>query len=267
MTPIVLHHGLFGFSEIGIGKLKLSYFHRIDRAIAERGHPVILSRVHPTGPIERRAAELKETILKQLAILKCSDQRVVIFAHSLGGLDSRYMISKLGMAERVAALVTVCTPHRGSSYADWCMHHLGNRLKGVQLLRFMRLDMRAISDLTRMSCSAFNGRTPDMPQVRYFSVTGNQKRSKVAPLLFHSSKIVTEEEGDNDGVVSVRSGIWGEHLGSWPADHLHVLNRKWVPELRKDAMGDVSQRYLQILDHLHQNGLCVSQPGAARHFT
>src|SRR5450432_2549427 len=99
MTPIVLHHGLFGFSEIGIGKLKLSYFHRIDRAIAERGHPVILSRVHPTGPIERRAAELKETILKQLAILKCSDQRVVIFAHSLGGLDSRYMISKLGMAE------------------------------------------------------------------------------------------------------------------------------------------------------------------------
>ena len=48
--------------------------------------------------------------------------RVVIIAHSMGGLDARYMISRLGMDDRVTALVTITTPHRGSPYADWCLH-------------------------------------------------------------------------------------------------------------------------------------------------
>ena len=37
MTPIVLHHGLFGFGNFELGRLRLSYFHRIDRAIAGPG--------------------------------------------------------------------------------------------------------------------------------------------------------------------------------------------------------------------------------------
>src|SRR3954454_20228090 len=81
MAPIVLQHGLFGFGELEIGKLKLSYFHKIDRALKERGHPIIVSRVHPTGPIELRAGQLKETILRQMEIQKLTD-RVVILAHS-----------------------------------------------------------------------------------------------------------------------------------------------------------------------------------------
>ena len=44
---------------------------------------------------------------------------VHILAHSLGGLDSRYMISKLDMAERVLSLTTLGTPHRGTTFADW----------------------------------------------------------------------------------------------------------------------------------------------------
>src|SRR5256885_9445421 len=121
MTPIVLQHGLFGFGELQIGKLKLSYFHGIDRAFGERGYPVIVSRVHPTGSIELRATQLKSTILRKLKALKTpKTERVVIFAHSMGGLDARYMISRLGMDDRVSALVTITTPHRGSSYADWC---------------------------------------------------------------------------------------------------------------------------------------------------
>ena len=47
MNPIVLHHGLLGFGDIKIGPLKWSYFTGIDRAITERGHPLIVSRSHP----------------------------------------------------------------------------------------------------------------------------------------------------------------------------------------------------------------------------
>src|ERR1700750_962542 len=100
MTPIVLQHGLFGFSDIKVGKLKLSYFHGIDRAIEERGHAVIVSRVHPTGSFEIRAREVRAHIFSSLRELKQPKARVVIVAHSMGGLDARYMISKLRMADR-----------------------------------------------------------------------------------------------------------------------------------------------------------------------
>src|SRR3954471_9372498 len=100
MTPVVLQHGLFGFSDIKVGKLKFSYFHGIDRVLTERGHPVLISRVHPTSSIELRARQLRAHILSNLRALGRPKDRVIIIAHSMGGLDARYMICKLRMAER-----------------------------------------------------------------------------------------------------------------------------------------------------------------------
>src|SRR5215203_4124203 len=153
MTPIVLHHGLMGYGDLKLGPLKLAYFRGIDRAIIDRGHPLIISQVHPTGSIERRARELKEIILRQLKSLDREKEKVVIIGHSMGGLDARYMISRLGMDDRVAALVTITTPHRGSPYADWCLRHLGKRLGGLRLMNMIGWDMRAVSDLTTASCA------------------------------------------------------------------------------------------------------------------
>src|SRR4051812_21326872 len=124
MLPVVLHHGLCGFGEVRLGNLRRSYFAGIDRAIADRGHPVILGQAHPTAAIATRARQLKRTILEQLRALDRRDEKIIIFAHSMGGLDARYMISKLGMEDRVAALITITTPHRGSPYADWCVRNL-----------------------------------------------------------------------------------------------------------------------------------------------
>src|SRR3954463_15250142 len=114
MTPIVLHHGLLGFGDIGVGPVKIKYFRGIDRALRERGHDVIVTRVHPTGSIELRARQLKEHVHRNLKLLGKEGERVIIVGHSMGGLDSRYMIQELGMADQVAALLTITTPHRGS---------------------------------------------------------------------------------------------------------------------------------------------------------
>src|SRR5947209_5831161 len=132
MLPVVLHHGMFGFGNFQLGRFKLSYFAGgIEQAISQRGHPLIVSRVHPTAAIATRARQLKETILRRLEILGRPRDRVVIIAHSMGGLDARYMISCMGMENRVAALATISSPHHGSSYADWCLRHLGQRLGGL----------------------------------------------------------------------------------------------------------------------------------------
>src|SRR3954470_17333089 len=165
MIPIVLHHGIFGFGEIHVGPINLSYFRKIDRALAERGHPLIVSRVHPTAAVATRARQLKETILRQLQILGREDEKVLLVSHSRGGLDARYMIGKLRMADRVAALLTITTPHRGSPVADWCLRHLGKRLHGFELLKMLGLDVDAARDLTTESCVRFNEEITNVPGV------------------------------------------------------------------------------------------------------
>ncbi len=70
------------------------------------------------------------------------------------------MISKLGMDDRVAALLTVTSPHRGSPFANWCLKHLANRLGAYKFLNFLGLDTQGGHDLTT-SCCRFNEEIPD----------------------------------------------------------------------------------------------------------
>jgi triacylglycerol lipase len=241
-----MHHGLMGFGEIAVGPLKVSYFGRIGRAIAGRGHPLIVCGVHPTAGITTRARQLKETILRQLDILGRPHERIIVIAHSMGGLDARYMISKLGMEERVAALLTVTTPHRGSPYADWCVKNLG-RIGTFRLLSALGLDVQAANDLTTWNCKKFNKQVPDSPKVMYFSVSAARPWRLVPPFALHAYKVVYDAEGDNDSLVSVKSSTWGTHLGVWPADHWHTLNKRFVVEI-KDPTGDITPYYLKALD-------------------
>lgn len=242
MTPIVLHHGFFGF-QFKAGPMNWSYFRDIDRAIAADGYPLIIPRVHPTAGIATRARQLKEAILRQLDILnRPRGERVVIVGHSMGGVDARYMIAKLGMADRVRALLTVTTPHRGTPYADWCVRNVGQRLGGLQLANFLGLDVQAISDLTTVNMRRFNDEVPDHPDVRYFSVSAARPWHRVPPFALHSYKVIQDAEGDNDGLVSVQSSTWGEHLGVWPADHFHTVNKRFVIEL-KEPTGDIAPYY------------------------
>ncbi len=248
-APVVLHHGIFGFGPMKIGPLKIEYFIGIDRAMADAGHPVIAASVHPCASIATRARQLKEQILARLDHMDRSHRRVIIFAHSMGGLDARHMITHLGMADRVAALVTVCTPHRGSSYADWCAINLGKRLGGYRLLRNLGLDIGAALDLTTESCRWFNEQTPDHPEVAYYSVAGCRPWHRVPPNFYHSHAIIQKTEGDNDGLVSVESAKWGEFLGVWPADHVHAVGRRMVLELT-DPTGPITPYYLRTLQRV-----------------
>jgi triacylglycerol lipase len=246
LSPIILHHGFGGFGNFQVGPVKVAYFSGIDAALREMNHPVILTRVHPTAGIETRARQLKEQILRQLDLIGAAHEKVLLIGHSMGGLDARYMISKLAMAERVAALLTITTPHRGTPYADWCMQHLGKRLGGVGLMNFLRLDVQAIHDLTTLSCKRFNEDVIDSPSVKYFSVSAARPWRLVPPFAMHAHKIIYEAEGDNDSLVSVKSSIWGTHLGIWPADHWHTINRRFVLEL-KEPTGDISPYYVRAV--------------------
>ena len=266
-APVVLHHGLFGTGDIRVGPVTVRYFRGIDRAIIDRGHPVIVPWVHPCSSVENRARQLKESVLRQLRSAGRWGEKAILIGHSMGGLDARFAVSQLGLHEHVSAVVTVTTPHRGSPFADFCQRNLGDRLGLIPLLTRIGLDVRAVADLTTAKCAEFNRQVPDAPGVAYFSVTAARPWFKMPPFALHSHAVVRDAEGPNDGLVSIRSGTWGTHLGTWAADHWHTINRKYMPDLSGAATGSIIPYWLRLLDTVTagvgQQIACSTSPSSA----
>ena len=109
--PVILVHG------IAAKQVRLmNAFGRIGDKLSEADNKVYIADTDGFGTIETNASQLKEQILEILSESGCD--KVNIIAHSKGGLDSKYMITELGMQDKVASLTTLCTPHKGSIIAS-----------------------------------------------------------------------------------------------------------------------------------------------------
>jgi triacylglycerol lipase len=247
-VPIVLVHGLFGFDRLRLaGWTVLSYFPRIPEYLSEAGNRVLVPSLPPMSGIAERAAQLKAFLDRE-----SPREPVHLIGHSMGGLDCRYLVTKLGMAERVLSLTTIATPHHGSPFADWGTHRLGRVVRPV--MEFFSLPFQAFYDLTTASCRRFNEDVPNVPGVRYFSVAGKFEGDWFNPEWQLSHKIVSAAEGDNDGVVSVRSATYGETCEIWDGDHLSLVN--W-PNPALQARGrwyDRTEQYGKLVGRLKDEG-------------
>jgi triacylglycerol lipase len=230
--PLVLVHGLFGFDQVRMGPwILLDYFKGIPSALRAVGNRVLLPRVSPTGSIADRAAQLRAFLDRE-----APGEPVHLIGHSMGGLDSRYLIAHLGMASRVLSLTTLGTPHRGSPFADWALV----RFERLVAPLFDRLGVprQAFRDLTVERCKRFNDETPDVPGVRYFSVAGHHRLHWTNPAWGLSFSVVADVEGPNDGIVSLASAKWGEALEVWDADHMNLVNwpQPWAPASKNNRL-------------------------------
>ncbi len=241
-APIVLVHGLLGFDQLRIGPWKVKrYFPGITEGLRAAGYRVSAPRLSLTRGVAERAAELRRHIRETFP-----GERVHVIGHSMGGLDARYMISKLGMENQVCALTTVGTPHRGSPFADWGVRRLSRILGPV--LRWMGISAEAFYDLTTESCQRFNEEVVDAPGVLYRSVAGQCSKPLVGLGWLFPWRLVHENEGPNDGVVSVTSATYGKSCEVWNADHLNLVN--WVNRKAK-ARGlwqDRAGEYLRLAE-------------------
>jgi len=237
-APIVLVHGLLGFDRVKLGPLTLlRYFPGIEEGLVTAGHRVGVPNLAKTRGVTHRAEQLRQYVLERFP-----HDRIHIIAHSMGGLDARYMISRLGMHDRVLSLTTVGTPHRGTAFADWGIRRLGRTVK--PLLHFWNIPTDAFDDLTTEACARFNESVPDAPGVRYCSVAGRCP-SKLLPSLWRpAARVVAGEEGPNDGVVSIQSATYGEGCEVWDADHMHLVNH---PNPRATDWGHRPSDYLRLV--------------------
>ena len=159
--PIVLVHGLLRLRprEGWSAHAFVSYF-PASRTSLRQGATQLGAQpeLHPwCGSSCSRAATLRA---------RPPNDRVHIIAHSMGGLDSRYMISRLGMENHVLSLTTIGTPHRGTAFADWGQRRLKRTVE--PFLNFCGIPTDDFVDPTTASCARFNEFDPDALGVRYY---------------------------------------------------------------------------------------------------
>ena len=213
--PIVLAHGVLGFDALELGGKRHEYFRGIPAHLRTLGCDVHLVQVPPIGSVAERAEALSR------AVRSLDAERVHIIAHSMGGLDARYAISRLGLAARVASLTTIGTPHHGTPLADLGTDLLGEKLGLRRLAGALRVGTDAFYALTTARMAAFNAEVPDVRGVVYGSYVGALESASRAlhPLLAPGYLYLSRRAGANDGLVPASSQRWGELLGTVEADH------------------------------------------------
>lgn len=238
--PVVMLHGILGFDKIGLWGVEQEYFRGVWRYLELLGATVSYPRVPMVGSVPNRAAALAEHVRA------LPQAPVIVVAHSMGGLDARYAIQKLGLDEHIIALVTVGTPHRGTSLADLSLSTIPRLFRWI----FSRIGLGtpAVDALTRFSTERFNQEIPNSERVAYFSVVAGASGWTLLfnPALWLSYFFIRRREGPNDGLVSTASQRWGTVLDEIDADHWSQIG--WT--LRFDAR----RLYERILRQLAERG-------------
>ncbi|GAA6055912.1 hypothetical protein JCM3770_002357 [Rhodotorula araucariae] len=232
--PLVFCHGLFGFDHIGPAALKplrFSYWIGVEEALQAMGVEVMIGRVPASASIEERAK-----VLCQLIGERFPGREVNLIGHSMGGLDGRFLISRLKPTNfKVRSLTTISTPHRGSSFADYLLEDILGAERVPAFLSVMKAvgvpgGGKAFDDLTTTKMARFNEETPDDPSVKYISYG-----AEFTPSWSNAFRIpwgvVYEREGANDGLVSVESAKWGDYRATLHnVNHLDLIG--WVGKVR-----------------------------------
>ncbi|KQZ39479.1 alpha/beta fold hydrolase [Duganella sp. Root1480D1] len=251
MATIVLVHGILGvgaelFPDLPWPvKPAIDYFNGVAAHLRKAGHTVEAPTIPPLQSIEDRG----EKLAQYLSTLP--QDRIDIIAHSMGGLDARYVLHNYPkIAARVKSLTTIGTPHHGSAVAD--IVHSATRNFDDLLPPVLLKQFGAIADLTTAKAQAFNAKTPDVKGVHYMNIAGVAPANSQLILLKLASRI-GGLRGANDGVVLSSSAQFQEHtyLGEWPVDHFGEIGwAKWRPGFGIQASDFYPDNHLQRYDEL-----------------
>ena len=247
--PIVLAHGVCRFDVLWNQVLRvddsddpridsLHYFKGIRTMLKEKGFTVCHSRVAWAADVNTRANDLRQNVRRILNETKA--EKVNIIGHSMGGLDARHMLfndrSQGKIHERIASLTTISTPHEGSPFADWGLEHFP--LLPV-VFQNIGLDVSGLKDLRTEACKRFNN-DPDVQAfetecestIHFRTYAGKQKFWGIFSLLKGPFRIIEKKEGENDGLVSVRSAQWRAKYFQEALDETDHLNELgwWDPD-------------------------------------
>jgi triacylglycerol lipase len=110
-------------------------------------------------------------------------------------------------------------------------HTATNIPKLYKVLEFFGFETGAFSQLTQKYMQEnFNQKTPDREGISYYSY-GATVDPRFWSMFRQSHRIIQKLEGENDGLVSVKSAKWGTYKGTLKdVSHLDMIN--WTNRLR-----------------------------------
>lgn len=258
--PILMVHGVF-FRDFRY----LNYWGRIPKELVRNGARIYYGNHQSAASVADSGAELKARILEIIA--QTGAEKLNVIAHSKGGLDMRYAVSKLGMDTYVASLTTINTPHRGCIFADYLLsripaalqqrvaaaYHAALKKAGDENPDFLA----AVNDLTASACLAFNQEVLDMPGVYYQSVGSRLNRPSAGrfPLNF-SYHLVKYFDGPNDGLVAESSFPWGADYRLLTVDGARGISHGDMIDLNRENIPgfDVREFYVSLVHKLKEKG-------------
>ncbi len=240
--PVLLMHGL--------GALALpwrpSQLHPVAEYLRQYGIRAYAPNVAPYAPVARRAERWRQYLQRILEETRAP--KVHLIAHSMGGLDARYLIARLDGYRHVAALITIATPHRGTSLTELVLERpvtvrrwlecLARRLSHLVLPEEPAALLDTVAQLTPAYVTeVFNPEVPDHPDVPCFSwagMAGPGTDVPITPCIAPLARYIYRREGLNDGYVPIQSARWGRFLGTLRVDHLRQVGVQIGPGARFD---------------------------------
>ena len=229
MTNIALVPGVLGFRRIG----SIHYFNGVAPHL-EQVFPGLTVRemtTDPLGTVADRSGVLALEIVKAFG----PAEPVHVIAHSMGGLDSRYLVAKnvSGVGSRVKTVVSIGTPHLGSPVASLLQRaNLLDRfldffhIRGG-LLAELRAKVNAVHDLSEEGATQLDRQCPDDPGVRYLEIAGTGRQGASSPtsaFFAPTYQFLNARVGANDGIVPLTSAERGRKLfATWAADHADLI--------------------------------------------
>jgi triacylglycerol lipase len=218
--PVVLAHGM-GATDDMFGVI--DYWWGIEGALEDEGADVYVTAVNCMDSTQNKAAQFRAQVLQILAATGAA--KVNIIGHSHGTIYTRYAITNLGLASKVASHTSLCGPHRGSSAADVIIGvcgDVGGWLVGATcdvIYSFLLGDSNPNSYDNAIAVSrpymnnVFNPNCPNASGIYYQSFATRIKTITADMMLEPTFLLILYYEGANDGLVSVNSAKWGNFRG------------------------------------------------------
>lgn len=225
---ILLVPGAFGSGASDHFLNSADYFSEYEKFFQAQGCEVRRIQFVENSRVEFRGIMLRDQANRFLA--KYPGEKAIIIAHSEGGIDARFAIKTLGL-KNISSVVTIGTPHTGTTLADWVIHHRDARSPLYWVVRiFGNYDLKELPFVGEMT-SSFMERQKDkfevVPGVKYAAAQGvclTHCHWALRLLDLVSGTHLVGGPDTGDGIIPASSQKFGEDLGSYDLDHISEVN-------------------------------------------
>ena len=228
--PVVLLHGFGALANAMQGGI----LHAEAMALRARGIWAYAPHVNPYDTIDVRASAWARRL--GVVLEETGADKLNLVAFSSGGLDARVLAAERGWSDRIASLVTISTPHRGTALAEYVLAQ-PERLRSAALAVMDIVGRAAYHTEPPHAEDAIAELVPDAVAARLdperridgawcASFAGRAGKGTDVPMyppLVVPNRILYGLAGVNDGIVPTASMAWGEDLGVLDADHARQI--------------------------------------------